>query len=190
MDPGRSQDRFLVIFDDFWLPIWRPFWITFWYFLSFEASNNRFGLHAWLLMIFKWKILWFLMSQPLKSIVNSSVFNRFHFLDFSMNLMISGTCLDLILITFGGLGALIWWFLGYWRLLEILMNFRVHPKLRLQTCWVVNWCTRAYCNRLLNTSLLTCKPSNTSLLTCKPSNSNCWWNIAIILEIWDQWMKK
>ena len=43
------------IFDGFWVPLWRPFWITFWYFLSFEASDTRFGLHAWCLLIFNEK---------------------------------------------------------------------------------------------------------------------------------------
>ena len=126
-DPGRSQGGFLMIFDGFWVSLWRPFWITFWYFLSFEVSKSMFGLQAWLLLTFELKICWFLMSQPLIYIVNTDVFFRFHIFDFFMNLMISGSCLDLILDTFGSLGTPIWWFLGYWRLLETLMNFRVPP---------------------------------------------------------------
>ena len=39
-----------------------------------------------------------------KKHTKTMVFDRFHFFDFFMNLMISGTCLDLILDTFGGLG--------------------------------------------------------------------------------------
>ena len=132
-----------------------------------------FGLQARFFMIFDWKISWFVMSQPLKNTVNIVVFIRFHFFDFFMNLMISGTCLDLILDTFGGLGRPIWWFLGYWRLLEILMNFRVSPEPPQAEG------TRMLEGKLLirgvqytsnNTRLLTCRTSNTRLLTC-------WWNI-------------
>ena len=127
-DPGGCQNGFSMIFDGFWVPHWKPFWVTVWYFLWFGVSKSMFELQAWFLMIFDWKISWFVMSQPLKNMVNIVVFIRFHFFDFFMNLMISGTCLDLILDPFGGLGRSIWWFLGYWRLLEILMNFRVSPE--------------------------------------------------------------
>ena len=126
--PWKVPGWIFMIFDRFWVPLWIPFWSTLWYVLSLEASKNRFGLQACFLMIFELKIWWFLMSQPMKSIVNSSVFNRFHFLDFFMKFMISGTCLDLILDTFWGLGWLIRWFLGYLRLLEFLMKFRVSPE--------------------------------------------------------------
>ena len=73
------------------------------------------------------------MSQPIKSIVNSSVFIRFHFFDFFMNFMISGTCLDFILDTFGVLGAPFGDFCGYCTGIEISMNFQDHsrhPKIR------------------------------------------------------------
>ena len=60
--------------------------------------------------------------------VNTHVFIRFHFFDFFMNLMISGPCLDFILDTLGGLGRPIWWFLGYWRLLEMSLIFRISPE--------------------------------------------------------------
>ena len=115
-----------VDFQWFFIDFERQFCITFWYVLSFEASRSMFGWHVWCLMIFEWNICWFLISQPIKSIVNSSVFNRFHFLDFFMNLMISGTCLDLILITLQGLGAPIWWFVGllyrHWNFNEFLRS--------------------------------------------------------------------
>ena len=128
MDSGRSQDGFSMIFETFWVPLWTPFWIIFWYFLSFEAPKDMFGLQTWFSTIFEWKICWFVMSQPIKSIVNNSVFIRFHFFDFFMNLMISGPCLDLILDTFEVLGDHLTHFLVYWRLLEISLIFRVSPE--------------------------------------------------------------
>ena len=112
LEGPKLQTGFSTIFDGFWVSLWRPFWITFWYFLTFEASKSMSGLLAWLLLIFKLKLCWFLMSQPLICIVNTDVFIRFHFFDFFMNLMISGTCLDLILVTFGGLVAPFLWFAG------------------------------------------------------------------------------
>ena len=77
-DPGGCQNGFLMIFDGFWVPHWRPFWVTFWYFLWFGVSKSMFGLQAWFLMIFDWKISWFVMPQPLKNIVNTIVFIGFH----------------------------------------------------------------------------------------------------------------
>ena len=128
MDSGRSQDGFSMIFETFWVPLWTPFWVIFWYFLSFEAPKDMFGLQTWFSTIFEWKICWFVMSQPIKSTVNNSVFIRFHFFDFFMNLMISGPCLDLILDTFEVLGDHLTHFLVYWRLLEISLIFRVSPE--------------------------------------------------------------
>ena len=45
-----------------------------------------------------------MMSQPLKNIVNTVVFIGFHVFAVLVILMISGTFLDLIFETFGGLG--------------------------------------------------------------------------------------
>ena len=81
--------------------------------------------YCWLLI---WTYTDFWRPNLSSYIVNIDVFIRFDFVDFFMNLMISGAYLDFILNTFGGLGRPIWWFLGYWRLLEILMNFRVSPE--------------------------------------------------------------
>ena len=103
--PRAFRSLAVQVFDGFWVPLWRPFWITFWYLMSFEAIENMLGLQARFFMMFEWKTCWFLMSQPIKSIANMNVFIRFHFFDFFMNFMILGICLDLILITFGGLGA-------------------------------------------------------------------------------------
>ena len=177
-----------MIFDGFWVPHWRPFWVTFWYFLWFGVSKSMFGLQAWFLMIFDWKISWFVMSQPLKNIANTVVFIGFHVFVVLVILMISGTCLDLTFETFGGLD---FWCIGdclkfHW----FSGSHQNHPKLREHARLKVKWWSRAYCNKSYITSLLTSRLSNTSLLTCWPSNSNCWWNVGRILEIWHQWMKE
>ena len=190
MDSGRSQDGFLMIFETFWVPLWTPFWVIFWYVLSFEAPKDMFGLQTWFSTIFEWKICWFVMSQPIKSIVNNSVFIRFRFFDFFMNLMISGPCLDLILDTFEGLGRPFKWFFGVLDMHWNFVDFQDHPELRQWTWWRVNCVSRASSNKSYITSLLTSRLSNTSLLTCWPSNSNCWWNVGRILEILHQWMIK
>ena len=93
----RGQNGFSEIVDGFWVSHWRPFWITFSYVLWFEQSKITFWLQSRFLLIFERNFWWIL-------IVNSCVFVRFHFFDFFMNLMFSGTCLDLIFVTFGGLG--------------------------------------------------------------------------------------
>ena len=149
-----------------------------------------FGLQTWFSTIFERKICWFVMSQPIKSIVNNCVFIRFHFFDFFMNLMISGPCLELIFDTFEGLGRPFKWFSGVLDMHWNFVDFQDHPELRQRTWWRVNCYSRASSNKSYITSLLTCRPSNTSLLTCWPSNSNCWWNVGRILEIWHQWMKE
>ena len=144
MDSGRSQDGFSMIFETFWVPLWTPFWVIFWYFLSFEAPKDMFGLQTWFSTIFEWKICWFVMSQPIKSIVNNCVFIRFHFFDFFMNLMISGPCLDLILDTFEGLGRPFKWFFGVLDMHWNFADFQDHPELRQWTWWVVNCLSRGY----------------------------------------------
>ena len=110
----------LMVFDGFWVPQWRHFWVTFCYFMWFEVSTSRFGFQARILMIFDWKIWWFVMSQPLKNIVNIMVFIRFHVFDFLLILMVSGTSWDLNLEVFGGLQAPLW---GFLRVLENHWNF-------------------------------------------------------------------
>ena len=118
--PWMSQHRFSSIFYDFLETCWGHFGVTFLQFMWFEASKSMFGLQARFLMIFDWKNLWFLMSQPLKNIVNTMVFIRSHFSCIFVILMLSGTSWDLILESFGGLQAPFWWFL---RVLENHRNF-------------------------------------------------------------------
>ena len=88
--------------------------------------------------------------------------------------MISGTCLDLIWDTLGGLGKPIWWFLGYWRLLEILMNFRVSPEP-----------PQAKGRRTLGGKLFVrgvqYTSNNTRLLTCRTSNCRY---VELLMEYW------
>ena len=43
---------------------------------------------------FEWEMISFLMSQPLKNILNTMVFIRLHFFNFFSNLMFSGITLD------------------------------------------------------------------------------------------------
>ena len=52
---------------------------------------------------FESKMSGFLMSQPLKSIVNTMVFMRSRIFSVFMIWMVSGTTLDNILLSFGGL---------------------------------------------------------------------------------------
>ena len=100
-------------------------WVTFSYFVWFEVSKSMFGLQAWFLMIFAWKICSFLMSQPLKNTLNTMVFIRFHFSDFFVILMISGTSWDLILEVFGSLETPFWWFMRLLRIPWISLNSMV-----------------------------------------------------------------
>ena len=130
------------------------------------------------------------MSQPLKNTANTVVLIGFHVFVVLVILMISGTCLDLIFETFGGLGTPFKWFSGVLDMHWNLIDFQDHPELRAWTWWVVNCQSRAYCYKSYIISLLTSRPSNTSLLTCWPSNSNCRWNVGRILGIWHQWMKE
>ena len=90
----------------FWVPHWGHFWVIFLYFLWFEVSKNGFGLQARFLMIFSGKNCWFLLSQPLKNTIKTTVFVMFHFSDFLLIWVTSRTCLDLIWVTLEGLGAL------------------------------------------------------------------------------------
>ena len=78
-------------------------------------------------------ILWFLMSQPLKSMINTYVFVGFHFLKIFVVLMTSGTSWDLILDTLGGLERPLTWFVGVLHMHWNLIDFQGHPKLRLRT---------------------------------------------------------
>ena len=143
-----------MIFDGFWVPLWQPFWVTFPYYLWFEVHKSLLGLHARILMNFDWKILsrflWILMFQPLKSIVNIYVFMRFHFFDFFVILMTSGTSWDLILDTFGGLGRPFWWFVGVLDMHWNFIDFQDHPKLSELGCWRVNCWSRASSNRSIS----------------------------------------
>ena len=116
----RDRDCFLVFFYGFWVYNWRPSCIAFSCFLWFEQFKITFGLQSRFLMIFERKLCWILMSQPLKSIVNTSVFIKFHFFKMFVILMTSGTSWDLILDTFGSLGRPFWWFVG---VLETHWNF-------------------------------------------------------------------
>ena len=110
------------------------------------------------------------MVQPLKSIVNIDVFMRFHFFDFFVVLMTSGTSWDLILDTFRGLATPFWWFLGVLDMHWNFIDFLDHPKLRQWTWWRVNCQSRGYSIPSTITRLLTCRTSDTRYLTC-------WWNI-------------
>ena len=169
---------FLSIFHGFGVSHWRPFWITFWYFIWFEVPKITSGPQTFFLMIFELKILWFLMSSPLKSTVNTYVFMRFHFFDFFVILMTSGTSWDLILDTFGGLETPFWWFLGVLVMHWNFIDFLDHPKLRLRTWWKVKWSSRGYSRTVTNPRLLTCRPANSRLITswwinCWFVNGNC-----------------
>ena len=117
---GGPLGEFLTIFGGFWVPHGRHCWVTFCYFMCFEVSKSRFGLQARFLMISDAKICWFLMSQPLKNIVNTAVFIRFHVFGFLLILMVSGTSWDLNLEVFGCLQASFW---GFLRVLENHWNF-------------------------------------------------------------------
>ena len=90
------------------------------------------------------------MSQPLKSIVNTVVFIRFHFFNIFVILMSSGTSWDLILVTLGGLGAPFLWFSGVLDMYWNFSDFQDHPKLREDARLRVNWCTRASSNRSIS----------------------------------------
>ena len=75
-----------------------------------------------------WKIITFPMSQPFKNIVNIVVFIRFHFLDNFQNFVVSGTILESMLEALGLSRAHSGDFEGCWKLLRILMNFRVSSE--------------------------------------------------------------
>ena len=124
-----------------------------------------FGLQAWCLMIFQRKICWFLVSQPIKSILNINVFIRFHFFNIFMILMTSGTSWDLILDTFGGLETPFWWFLGVLDMHWNFIDFQGHPKLRTWTWWVVNCWSRASSNRSISPA---CWPLDYQTPVCWP----------------------
>ena len=103
--PGFSQEgfwvswcRFVSIFYEFWMPYWDHFWVTFWYFMWVGVSKSMFGLQARFLMIFDWRNRWFLMSAPLKNIINTVVFVRFHIFVFLLILMIFGMLWDTLWI--------------------------------------------------------------------------------------------
>ena len=129
-----------------------------------------FGLDTWFSTIFEWIICWFLMSQPIKSIINISVFIRFHFSDCFLIFVISGTCLDLILVTFGRPERQVWSLLGVLEILWNFIDFQDHPKLRAQTFWKVNCWSRGYSRLPLTPD---CWPANLQIpLTadCRPAN--------------------
>ena len=65
------------------------------------------------------KMKGFLTSQPLKSTANTLIFMRFRIFSVFMIWMVSGTTLDTILLSFGGLREPFWWF---WEVLEIAWN--------------------------------------------------------------------
>ena len=69
---------------------------------------------------------------------------RFHFFDFFVILMTSGTSWDLILDTFGGLETPFWWFLGVLDMHWNFIDFLDLPKLRHQTWWKVNCWSGGY----------------------------------------------
>ena len=79
-------------------------------------------------MDFEWKVISFPMSHPLKNMVNSVVFIRFHFFNNFRNLMVSGTILETILEALGISRAHFEDFGGCWRLLRISMNFRIFSE--------------------------------------------------------------
>ena len=110
------------------------------------------------------------MVQPFKSRVNTDVFMRFHFFDFFVILMTSGTSRELILDTFGGLETPFWWFLGVLDMHWNFTDFQDLPKLRASTWLRVNCSSRGYSIPSTITRLLTCRTSNSRYLTC-------WWNI-------------
>ena len=102
---GCTQTGPEWIFSDFWWILGLPLETLLEHFFRFSliwTVQNDSWIAVTFFVDFEWKFWWILMSQPFKSIVNSSVFIRFHFFDFLMILMILGTCLDLIWVTFGG----------------------------------------------------------------------------------------
>ena len=70
----------------------------------------------------------FLRSQPLKNIVKTVVFRRFHFFDVFKNLMVSGTSWDLILEVWEVLRVHFHDSWRYVRLLETSINFAVFSE--------------------------------------------------------------
>ena len=124
-EPWKVPVWILNDFMDFGPPIRTPFCITVWYFLSFGVSKSSHDF-CWLLNC---KSADFWCPNLSIYMVHTNVLLRFHFVDFFMDLMLSGPCLDLILDTLPGLGSRIWWFLGYWRLLEISMIFGFPPEI-------------------------------------------------------------
>ena len=120
-------------------------------------------------MIFEWEFSWILMSQPLKSIVNTCVFIRFHFFNIFVILMTSGTSWDLILDTLGGLVEtilVICWCIGYALKFHWFSgSHHRHPKLREDGWWKVNWCTRASSNRSISPA---CWPLDCQTPVCWP----------------------
>ena len=114
------QNPFLMIFDGFWVPSWCQFWVIFWDILCFGVTKCWSTLQPYSLMDFEWKIISFPMSQPLKNIVNTMVFMRFHFFNNFHNLKVSGTILETILEALGRLERPFSWFL---EALVIAWNF-------------------------------------------------------------------
>ena len=107
------------------------------------------------------------MSQPLKSIVNTVVFIRFHFFNIFVILMTSGASWDLILVTLDGLGAPFLWFSGVLDMYWNFIDFQDHPKLRGSTWLMVNWCTRASSNKSI---LPACWPLDYQTPVCWPAD--------------------
>ena len=68
------------------------------------------------------------MSQPLKNIVNTVVFIRFHIFNNFQNLVVPGTILESIWEALGLSTAHFGDFCGCWRLLRILMNFVIFSE--------------------------------------------------------------
>ena len=90
------------------------------------------------------------MSQPLKSIVNSSFFHEVSLFNISVIFMTSGTSWDLFLVTLGGLGTPFLWFSGVLDMHWNFIDFQDHPKLSELGCWRVNCWSRASSNRSIS----------------------------------------
>ena len=105
------------------------------------------------------------MSQPLKSIVNTVVFIRFHFFNIFVILMTSGTSWDLILVTLGGLGTPFLWFSGVLDMHWNFIDFQDLPKLRELGCLRVNCLSRASSNRSISPA---CWPLDCQTPVCWP----------------------
>ena len=131
MHSGRPSWDPDLFFEDFWWIMGSQlaqFGVTFRYFLCFGVTKCWSTLQPYSLMDSEWKINSFPMSQPLKNIVNTVVFIRFHFFHNFWNLIVSGTILETILEALDLSRTHLADFWGSWRLLRISMNFNAFSE--------------------------------------------------------------